>query len=96
MPKPDTVTGKQILELIERQNYRCALSGRKLTPETASLDHVVPLSRGGKHDISNLQVLDFRVNAAKGTLTIEEFTTLCGEVIEHGTSQNVTPRDEMG
>lgn len=83
MPKPDTVTGKQILELIKKQDYRCALSNRKLTPETASLDHVVPLSRGGKHDISNLQVLEHQVNTAKGTLSMEEFLSLCQDVTQH-------------
>lgn len=83
MPKPGTVTGKQILKLIEKQQYRCALSGRKLTPETASLDHVVPLSRGGKHDISNLQVLEHHVNTAKGTLTVDEFISLCEDVARH-------------
>jgi len=73
MPKKPSVSPKQILALIESQQYRCALSGRELSPETASLDHVIPLSRGGVHDISNVQVLDYRVNAAKGTMTVEEY-----------------------
>lgn len=92
MPKPETVTGKQIMELIETQQYRCALSGRELTPETASLDHVIPLSRGGKHDISNLQVLDHQVNAAKGTMTMEEFTAMCGDVV----ARHATPVGTAG
>ena len=53
MTKPRAVTAKMILEMIERQGRRCALSGKELTPETASLDHVVPLSRGGAHDLTN-------------------------------------------
>jgi 5-methylcytosine-specific restriction endonuclease McrA len=80
MPKQPSVSPKQILKLIESQHYRCALSGRELTPETASLDHAIPLSRGGAHDITNVQCLDYRVNAAKGTMTVEEFVAMCCDV----------------
>lgn len=83
MPKKPSVSPKQILALLESQQYRCALSGRELSPETASLDHVIPLSRGGVHDISNVQVLDYRVNAAKGTMTVEEFVHMCRDVALH-------------
>ena len=83
MPKKPSVSPKQIMALIESQKYRCALSGRELTPETASLDHAIPLSRGGLHDISNVQVLEFRVNAAKGTMTVEEFVAMCCDVADH-------------
>jgi 5-methylcytosine-specific restriction endonuclease McrA len=83
MPKKPSVSPKQILALLESQQYRCALSGRELSPETASLDHVIPLSRGGVHDISNVQVLDYRVNAAKGTMTVEEFVQMCRDVALH-------------
>jgi len=81
MEKPKTVASKMIWDLIQRQQFRCALSGRKLTPETASLDHVVPLSRGGRHDPSNIWVVDQHVNAAKGTLTVEEFVSMCREIV---------------
>ena len=80
MPQQPTVTAKMIMTLIERQGFRCPLSGRTLTPETASLDHVLPLSRDGKHDLSNIWVVHNQVNSAKGTLTAEEFVSLCTEV----------------
>ncbi len=89
MQKAKTVTGKQILDLVEQQKYRCALSGRELEPPTASLDHIIPLSREGAHDISNLWVLDYRVNSAKGTLLVEEFIAMCKDVVNN---QRVLPR----
>ena len=95
MGKPKSVTAKMILEMIERQEYRCALSGRKLTPETASLDHVTPLARGGLHDVSNLWVLDHQVNTAKGTMTVEEFVALCRDVTAHRATI-VTTHDPIG
>jgi len=77
------VNPQAILQLLLRQQYRCALTARALTPETASLDHIVPVCRGGEHRIENTQVLERSVNRAKGTLTNDEFIALCGEVWRH-------------
>ncbi len=77
------VTTSQIKKLIESQSYRCALSNRELTPETASLDHKQPISRGGTHEIANLWVVSHLVNTAKGSLTVEEFISMCRDVVRH-------------
>jgi 5-methylcytosine-specific restriction endonuclease McrA len=77
------ITPQAIRELIECQGHRCALTGRKLRPETASLDHIIPISRGGSHCIANAQVLHKDVNRAKGTLTNDEFVTLCRQVARY-------------
>lgn len=77
-----------VLRLLERQNYRCALTGRPLTPELASLDHIVPVRCGGMHQIENAQVLHRNVNRAKTTMNNEEFIALCREVVEHAARQN--------
>ena len=83
MPQPATVTAKMILALLEKQGYRCAISGRELTPESASLDHIVPLSRGGEHCVTNVWIVDHAVNTAKGTQTIEEFVAMCRDITNH-------------
>jgi 5-methylcytosine-specific restriction endonuclease McrA len=75
------ITATQVIDLIKAQSYRCAISGRPLTPETASLDHIVPLGRGGEHAITNVWVVDHQVNIAKGTLTLEEFVTMCRDIV---------------
>ena len=77
------VTTGNVLRLLERQQYRCALTGRQLTPDTASLDHVVPVRCGGKHLVENTQVLHKDVNRSKTTMTNEEFIRLCREVVEY-------------
>lgn len=77
----DSLTTKSIMRLIESQDFKCALTHRKLTPSTASLDHRVPVARGGPHVLSNCQVLDKQVNRAKGTMTTDEFISLCREVV---------------
>lgn len=78
------------MNLVEEQNYRCALSGRELTPETASIDHVVPIARGGEHNLENLWVVDQQVNSAKGTMTLEEFLSVCNDVISHRRQEALT------
>jgi 5-methylcytosine-specific restriction endonuclease McrA len=82
MAKRKNITARQVIDLLKRQGYRCAISGRQLTPETASLDHIVPLGRGGEHGIANVCIVDHRVNIAKGTMTLEEFVSLCRDVVE--------------
>jgi 5-methylcytosine-specific restriction endonuclease McrA len=77
------VKAKELRELIEKQQYKCALTGRGLTPETAAADHIQPVSNGGGHVIENIQILHRDVNAAKGTMNNEEFLRMCYEVIEH-------------
>jgi hypothetical protein len=71
----------EIMALLERQNFRCALTGQHLNPSNASLDHVIPVSRGGAHTIENMQVVLTSANHAKGTMTQDEFIQLCREVV---------------
>ena len=82
--KPRAVISRvALLALIESQGYCCALTGRQLTPETASIDHKVPLGRGGVHAIENIWIVHEDVNRAKGTMTAEEFVALCREVVSY-------------
>lgn len=69
--------------MLSKQNYQCALTGRKLTPENCSIDHIVPLCKGGIHSIENAQLVVAEVNHAKGSLTEEEFLQLCSDVVAY-------------
>jgi 5-methylcytosine-specific restriction endonuclease McrA len=59
--------------IAERDRWRCHLCGGRVSrsrqhpdPLCASLDHVVPVSRGGTNDPSNLRLAHLRCNCAKG------------------------------
>jgi 5-methylcytosine-specific restriction endonuclease McrA len=78
----ERVTAGQLKSLIEAQGFRCNLTGRMLDPSTASVDHITPLCEGGDHVITNLQILHKDVNAAKGTLSHDEFVSMCREVVD--------------
>lgn len=53
--------GKPVL----RRAKRCRLT-RRLHPRTASLDHIVPLSKGGDHCMQNTQCACLECNVRKG------------------------------
>ncbi len=77
-----TISFRAVMNLIESQRFRCALTGRQLSPDVAALDHIHPISRDGRNEIANAQVLHRIVNRAKGALTNYEFIALCREVVE--------------
>ena len=72
---------RDLLNLLAAQHYRCALTGRVLEPANAAMDHMLPVSRGGRHLIENIQLLEKSVNRAKGTMTNEEFLAMCRDVV---------------
>jgi 5-methylcytosine-specific restriction endonuclease McrA len=78
MGKRDSFTAEQWRELLSAYDYRCLRCGRqepeiKLTP-----DHVVPLSKGGGTDISNIQPLCGSCNSSKRARTIDyRAVTIC-------------------
>jgi 5-methylcytosine-specific restriction endonuclease McrA len=72
--------------LIEQRGL-CAVSGLRLTPENVSVDHIIPVSKGGTHDMSNLRLVVWSVNEAMGTREDAEFIHLCIRVADYQWSQ---------
>ncbi len=89
MRKSINIKASQIMALVESQEFKCALTGRDLSPANATMDHCIPLSRGGEHILSNLMILDEAVNKAKGNMTTEEFVGMCRQVIEWHDNQRI-------
>jgi 5-methylcytosine-specific restriction endonuclease McrA len=59
-------------EIYERDGWTCALCGRPIDrnlsyPDrlSASLDHIVPVSKGGQHTRENTQAAHFTCNTSK-------------------------------
>lgn len=75
------VTGRQAeqfaaVEIFERDGWRCRICGegvdRALSwpdPGSASLDHIVPIAKGGQHTRANVQCAHLGCNSAKGART---------------------------
>jgi hypothetical protein len=64
--------------LWRRSGGVCLYTGDRLIPGVnVALDHIIPLTRGGTNETSNLQLISARANAAKGDMTHDEYVEHC-------------------
>lgn len=66
------VTVEDWMEILRSFNHRCAYCGKQ---GKMTIDHVLPLSRGGRHCIANLVPACTNCNHSKGALTVTEWRT---------------------
>lgn len=55
-----------LFEIAKRDGWRCHLCHRKVRPAYASIDHLVPLSRGGDHTKANVALAHWLCNVRRG------------------------------
>ena len=58
--------------LLMRDNYTCQYTGKKLSSDSATVDHVVPQSRGGRNEWENVVVCSEDVNTKKADKMLDE------------------------
>ena len=61
------VSNKLRFEIYERDGYRCCNCGRREDSVSLEIDHIKPISKGGKSTRDNLQTLCRECNKAKGS-----------------------------
>lgn len=77
--------------LLQRQNYRCAYTDKELViGRNASLDHIIPKSKGGDSFVENLQWVDLQINVMKNNLSHREFITIIKLIIQQQSRQAST------
>jgi len=58
--------------LLIRDNYTCQYTGKRITMDTATMDHVIPRSKGGGSTWENLVMCCLDINAKKADRTPDE------------------------
>lgn len=59
------VTAAEIVDLFKKQRGKCAICHKKITIDNKNVDHIVPLAKGGLHEIKNIQLTCPPCNAYK-------------------------------
>jgi uncharacterized OB-fold protein len=69
----------RLIDIYERDRHVCRLCGKKVNliyksphPMSATLDHIIPLAHGGKHENKNAQLAHFICNSRKGVKAMGE------------------------
>ena len=64
-------------------NGKCAICGRKIDFADMTVDHKIPLSKGGTNDFDNLQAACLRCNAMKNSMTMKEMVERIFRILLH-------------
>ena len=86
--KECNVTPWDLWKLAKKQKMLCPLTGRRLATDNISVDHIIPLVKGGTHALSNLRLVRKEANLARHTLSDEEFYSLCLDVVKQMEQKN--------
>jgi 5-methylcytosine-specific restriction endonuclease McrA len=58
--------------IVKRDNHQCQYCGKHVSTAAATLDHIIPESRGGKNTFRNLVTACLKCNTFKADRTPEE------------------------
>lgn len=75
-------------EIFERDKYICHYCGEKVTPENATLDHLIPQHKGGEHTKENLKTSCLICNSIKSGKTYEEAAPFLLKSIQERKARN--------
>lgn len=87
--KKDCLTREDLLEILKKQDYKCALSGLPLTcqlevgikhPYNASVDRI---KAGGSYSKENIQLVCRSLNSWRADTDLKEFIAICKAVALH-------------
>jgi ATP adenylyltransferase len=80
--RSDYVPGSLRYQVLSRAQGRCELCGISKDEKALDVDHIIPRSKGGSNDISNLQALCYTCNRQKRNTDATDFRSLLDQYRE--------------
>lgn len=82
-------TSKERSEIYIRDKGRCGICGEFIPLNEFTIDHIIPISKGGTYDYDNLQCCCFKCNQLKSNETPDDFYgKMFIALINHAKQQN--------
>jgi hypothetical protein len=69
--------------IAKRQKMICPYSGQRLTADNVSLEHIIPISRGGTHTKDNVRLVHMWANLMKLNCSLEDFKKMIACIHYH-------------
>jgi len=76
--------------VLKNYSHICPICGKPIKDEDYTIDHIVPLGRGGTNDITNLRPTHYRCNQLKGGFLDNELMDLIIDVVSGKIYQSPT------
>lgn len=76
-------------DIYNKYNGKCALCGRYILYEDMTLDHIIPLSKGGADEVENLQACCYIDNQFKGNINPDDFMERITEIFLYQMNKKV-------
>lgn len=81
----ENYTYHEALKHVGGTQTQCYLTGTPINilTDDYQLDHILPVSKGGTNELSNMAIATIEANQMKGGLTNEELFYWCQKILEH-------------
>jgi len=79
----NSISSLDILNALKRSNFKCLYCGDPIKPKKWHLDHVIPLSLGGKNTFTNIAATCIHCNMMKGAFGMDKFLSQCKKITRY-------------
>ena len=69
--------------IYSKYDGKCAICGKPVRFKKMTVDHKIPVSKGGTNELSNLQLSHLSCNRAKADMLEDEFLELAQRIVIH-------------
>jgi 5-methylcytosine-specific restriction endonuclease McrA len=77
------LTPLDLYTIVKRQRLICPITGLKLTAENISVDHIIPVSKGGSNSPDNIRLVHKMINHMKNYYSDTQFFDMCSLVVKN-------------